>query len=144
MKCSSYSMIDRAIKITYVEELKQKVISFSVKGRKIQGVRRMGMGPRCPLHAVRLRVAWGAWGHGPPGPEPTPRSPLSCAPGGGRRQRGQEDRRDSEITDLIRSKLRAKTQTWPELHRSFPNGSPVLKNIFPLSLHSTVRGSVSS
>lgn len=38
MKCSSYSMIDRAIKIAYVEELKQKVISFSVKGRKIQGV----------------------------------------------------------------------------------------------------------
>lgn len=84
MKCSSYSMIDRAIKITYVEELKQKVIWFSVKGRKIQGVRRLGAGPGA-FSAHQTGCSVGSPGSGPPGPDPpaamaVPSSP--CAPGG--------------------------------------------------------------
>lgn len=107
MKCSSYSMIDRAIKIMYVEELKQKVISFSVKGRKIQGVRRRGAGQKCFLCAVRMRVAWGAWGQSPPWARPHPRGHRSAGeslcPGKGtaaEEPEGQEAQRDNRFDPL--------------------------------------------
>lgn len=117
MKCSSYNMIDRAIKITYVEDFffKKKAISFSLKGRYIEGLRQRGVGRRCPLCGVRLRVTWGAWGQGscPPPRPPTPRHRSaggSLCPGRGaaaEEPRGHEAQCDNRFDPLQTSSQNA-------------------------------------
>lgn len=105
MKCSPYRMIDRAINITYMEELKKIiVVSCSVQCRS--GAEAEGRG---------LLGAW-ARGQHPAAPALRPRL-CGASPPGGRERRGRGALSGNG------SELGAKAQTWPQLLCSISNDS---------------------